>query len=98
IPGLFPLVTVRVPGRTYRLADGGFSHSVPVERGYEAPFLARQVLAVDLQVLRGFRERRWDRWERLAERHSESLIRLQPRVSDIGTVFFRRGEAAALLR
>jgi NTE family protein len=98
IPGLFPVVPAPARGRTYRLVDGGLSHSVPVERGFEAPFSAAKVLAVDLQVLRGFREREWDRWERLGEAHGDSLLRLLPRVRDVGTIFFRREQAADLVR
>ena len=45
IPVLYPLVRFESPGRTYRLADGGFSHSVPVERAFQPPFSARRVLA-----------------------------------------------------
>jgi NTE family protein len=98
IPGLFPLVSVSSEGRTYRLSDGGFSHSVPVERAFEPPFLAGKVLAVDLQVIRGFRERRRNRWERLKLAHGESLLRLLPDVGEVGTVFFRSNQAADLLR
>ena len=98
IPGLFPLVRSSGRRRGYRLADGGFSHSVPVERAFEAPFFAGKVLAVDLQVIRGFRERRRDRWERLESKHGDSLVRLLPRVKEVGTIFFRQGQAADLLR
>lgn len=98
IPGLFPLVRVESPGRTYRLADGGFSRSVPVERAFQPPFCARRVLAVDLQVIRGFRERRRDRWRRLESEHGNSLVRLLPKVEETGTIFFRRGQGAKLLR
>ncbi len=98
IPGLFPVVRVEAEGRTYRLADGGFSHSVPVERAFEEPFLAERVLAVDLQVIRGFRERRRDRWKALGERHGGRLVRLLPDVGAVGTVFFRREQAADLVR
>lgn len=98
IPGLFPLVRVRSPGRTYHLADGGFSHSVPVERAFQPPFRASRVLAVDLRVIRGFRERRRDRWRRLESEHGDSLIRLLPKVERTGTIFRRRDQGASLLR
>jgi predicted acylesterase/phospholipase RssA len=97
IPGLFPLVPVRTPGRVFRLADGGFSHSIPVERAFEPPFLADKVLAVDLQVFRGFREYGRNRWERLMAERGDSLVRLRPAVADVGSIFFRREQAAAVL-
>jgi NTE family protein len=98
IPGLFPLVPVRAGGRSYHLADGGFSHSVPVERAFEPPFRAEKVLAVDLQVLRGFRERGRNRWKRLMAARGDSLILLRPRVEEVGSIFFRQEQAATLLR
>jgi NTE family protein len=98
IPMLFPLVKVEAEGRIYRLSDGGFSHAVPVERAFESPFRARTVLAVDLQVIRGFRERGRNRWAALHGRHGESLVRLTPDVSGAGTIFFRQGQAADLVR
>jgi predicted acylesterase/phospholipase RssA len=98
IPMLFPLVRVAAQGRIYRLADGGFSHAVPVERAFESPFRARSVLAVDLQVIRGFRERERNRWTVLHARHGEALVRLTPEVSGVGTIFFRQRQAADLVR
>ena len=98
IPGFFPTVRFRSPGKTYHLADGGFSRSVPVERAFQPPFSARRVLAVDLQVIRGLRERRGDRWRRLQSEHGDALVRLLPDVERTGTIFFRRGSGADLLR
>jgi len=98
IPGLFPWVTWKSGGRTYRLIDGGFSHSVPVERAFEPPFSAEKVLAVDLQVIRGFREWKTGRWDRLQERYGPRLIRLCPRVEEIGAIFFRPDQATDLVR
>ncbi len=98
IPVLYPLVRFESPGRTYRLADGGFSHSVPVERAFQPPFCARRVLAVDLRVFRGFRERRGDRWRNLESKHGDSLVRLLPNVERTGTLFFRQGQGASLVR
>jgi hypothetical protein len=69
-----------------------------VERAFDPPFSAEKVLAVDLQVLRGFRERRRDRWERLEKIHGGSLVRLLPAVTGTGTIFFRNHQAAGLLR
>jgi len=98
IPGLFPTVRLDSPGKTYHLADAGFSRSVPVERAFQTPFSARRVLAVDLQVIRGLRERRGDRWRRLQSEHGDALVRLLPDVERTGTIFFRRGSGADLLR
>jgi NTE family protein len=98
IPGLFPWVRRKCSGRTYHLIDGGFSHSVPVERAFEPPFTARKVLAVDLGVIRGFREREPKRWERLEREHPGAVVRLRPRVQGTGTVFFRAGQARELVR
>jgi predicted acylesterase/phospholipase RssA len=98
IPGLFPWVRRKVSGRTYHLVDGGFSHSVPVERAFEPPFLARKVLAVDLGVIRGFRERDPLRWENLERERPGRVIRLRPRVADAGTIFFRAAQGPELVR
>ncbi len=98
IPGLFPWVRCEHFGRTYHLVDGGFSHAVPVERALEPPFSARRVVAVDLQVLRGARERDPRRWEDLERRHPGRILRLRPRVERAGTVFFRSSQAEELIR
>ena len=98
IPGVFPAVKVRRAERTYRLVDGGFSHSVPVERAFEPPFSAHRVLAVDLQVIQGLRERGVDRWDRVRREHGDALIRLRPVVETAGTVFFSADQAGDLLR
>jgi predicted acylesterase/phospholipase RssA len=98
IPGLFPWVRCQTAGRTYHLVDGGFSHAVPVERALQPPFLARKVLAVDLGVIRGFRERDPLRWEKLESEHPGRVIRLRPRVDDAGTIFFRAAQAPDLVR
>jgi NTE family protein len=98
IPFLFPWVRGERPGRIYRLVDGGLSHSVPVERALQPPFSASRVIAVDLQVLRGFRERNPRRWERLEEENPGRIIRLRPRVDRFGTVFFRAGQASDLVK
>lgn len=98
LPGVFPAVRVRRPERTYRLVDGGFSHSVPVERAFEPPFSAHRVLAVDLQVIQGLRERGVDRWDRLRREYGDALIRLRPVVETAGTVFFSADQAGDLFR
>jgi predicted acylesterase/phospholipase RssA len=98
IPFLFPWVRGQHGRRTYRLVDGGLSHSVPVERALRPPFSAARVIAVDLQVLRGFRERAPRRWESLEEEHPGRILRLRPRVDRFGTVFFREGQAPDLVR
>lgn len=98
IPGLFPWVRWEHEGRTYRLVDGGFSRAVPVERALEPPFSAGRIVAVDLQVFRGARERNPRRWEDLERRHPGRVLRLLPRVDGIGTVFFRPSHAQDLIR
>ena len=98
IPGLFPAVRVSAPEGRRRLVDGGFSHSVPVERAFAPPFCAERVLAVDLQVIRGFREWEAGRWERLQREHGDALIRLRPSVENTGAIFFRPEQGADLVR
>jgi len=98
LPLLFPAVKVTTPERTFRLVDGGLSHSVPVERAFAPPISAEKVLVVDLQVRRGFREREAGRWPRLQAERGRALIRLRPRMDGVGTVFFRRSQGSNLLR
>ena len=98
IPGLYPWVRREHHGRTYRLVDGGFSHAVPVERALDPPFSASRIVAVDLQVLRGARERNPRRWEELERRHPGGILRLLPRVERFGTVFFRSSQAQEAIR
>jgi NTE family protein len=98
IPVLFPWVRRSLQGRTYRLVDGGLSHSLPVERALQPPFCARRVVAVDLGVMRGFRERDAARWHRLEHEHPGVIVRLAPRVQGAGTVFFRRSQAGEMVR
>ena len=93
IPILYPATRRRIGFRSYRLVDGGFSHSVPVERAFAPPFDAHRVLAVDLQVIPGFREWSPHRWENLEARHGPSLLRIRPRVEEIGPLFFRPEQA-----
>lgn len=98
IPGLFPWVRREHAGRTFHLVDAGFSRAVPVERALQPPISAARVVAVDLQVLRGARERDPHRWERLERQHPGRILRLRPRVEGIGTVFFRAAQARDLVR
>jgi NTE family protein len=98
IPGLFPSVRARTGGRVLRLVDGGLSRSVPVEYALDPPFEAARILAVDLRVIRGFRERDPRRWARLEERFPGPLVRIRPRVEQTGTVFFRPGTGEELVR
>ena len=98
IPGLFPWVRREHGGRTFHLVDGGFSHAVPVERALQPPFSAMRIVAVDLQVLRGWRERDPARWEKLERRHPGRILHLRPRVDGIGTVFFRPSQARDLVQ
>lgn len=98
IPGLFPWVRRKCPQGVVRLVDGGLSHSLPVERALAPPFSGGKILAVDLQVLRGFRERHPDRWQRLEQEHPGRIVRLLPRVDGAGTVFFRSASAPDLVR
>jgi len=98
IPGLFPWVRHEAAGRTYRLIDGGFSHSVPVERAFAPPFSADKVVAVDLQVFRGFREWRAGHWDTLRNKFGTRLVLLRPRVEEIGAILFRPGQAGELVR
>jgi NTE family protein len=98
IPGLFPWVCCEHEGRVYRLVDGGLSHSLPVERALQPPFESTRIVAVDLQVRRGFRERDPQRWARLEQQHPGRIVRIRPQVASAGTVFFRAhlGEALVL--
>jgi len=98
IPGVFPWVCCEHGGRVYRLVDGGLSHSLPVERALLPPFEARRIVAVDLQVRRGFRERDPDRWDRLEREHPGRIVRIRPQVAGAGTVFFRSHLAEALVQ
>jgi predicted acylesterase/phospholipase RssA len=98
IPGLFPPLRAKTPARRYWLVDGGLSRSVPVERALLSPFGRCRVLAVDLQVLRGFRERAPDRWEGLERKHPERVRRIRPRVTGTGTVWCRRNQGEDLFR
>jgi predicted acylesterase/phospholipase RssA len=97
IPVLYPAARRRVGSRTYRMVDGGFSHSVPVERAFDPPFSAHRVLAVDLQVIPGFREWSPRRWPELAAAHGSALLHLRPRVEEIGPLFFRADQAGELV-
>ena len=98
IPGLFPWVRCGHEGRVYRLVDGGLSHAVPVERALAPPFEAPRIVAVDLQVRRGFRERDPHRWSRLEEEFPGRIVRIRPRVHRAGTVFFRARHVEDLVR
>jgi predicted acylesterase/phospholipase RssA len=98
IPGLFPWVRCEHPGGVFRLVDGGLSHSLPVERALTPPFSGGKIVAVDLQVLRGFRERHPDRWLRLEREHPGRIVRLVPKVDGAGTVFFNFRKARDLVR
>ena len=98
IPGLFPWVRQEHEGGVVRMVDGGLSHSLPVERALEPPFSATKIVAVDLRVRRGFRERDPDRWQGLERQHPGRIVRLQPRVDGAGTVFFRSHHAPDLVR
>jgi len=98
IPGLFPWVRQEHKEGVVRMVDGGLSHSVPVERALEPPFSAAKIVAVDLQVRRGFRERDPHRWPQLERQHPGRIVRLLPRVDGAGTVFFRSHRASDLVR
>jgi hypothetical protein len=71
---------------------------LPVERALLPPFSAGRILAVDLQVRRGFRERDPHRWQQLEREHPGRIVRLTPRLDGAGSVFFRPGKAADLVR
>ena len=79
------------------LIDGGIRRTLPIELAAAPPFSARAILAIDLGVMTGERERRLDRAARLRARLEGRLRVARPAVGRFGILMMRRGDPGRLL-
>jgi len=97
LPWIFPQQDVTVDGRRMLLIDGGVRRTLPIELAAASPFSARAILAIDLGVMTGDRERRLDRAARLRARLEGRLRVARPAVGRFGILRMRRGDPGRLL-
>jgi len=98
LPMLFPAQRVTVDGVAMRLVDGGIRRTLPVGWAVTEPIRARRVLAVDLGVMTGDRERSLGHRERLQASMGARLRVLRPDVGSFGIVVMRPGDPERLMR
>jgi NTE family protein len=84
IPFLFPRVPVVCDGEPWLLTDGGISDPVPIAFARAAPLCATHVIVSDA------------RWIGTTPRTDERTIWIRPRMPGTGTLWTRRGLAAAV--
>jgi len=84
IPLLFPSVPVVCNGERWMLTDGGISDPVPIAFARAAPLGATHVIVSDT------------RWIGATPRTDERTVWIRPRMPGTGTLWTRRGLAAAV--
>jgi len=84
MPVFFPSIPVDCEGERWLLTDGGVSDPVPVEFARTAPLNATQVIVSDC------------RWIASRPRPDARTVWIRPRMPGTGTLWTRRGLAAAV--
>jgi NTE family protein len=84
MPWIFPSVQVVAGGERWRLTDGGVSDPVPIRFARAAPLGATHVIVSDC------------RWIGAASRGDDRTVWIRPRMPGTGTLWTRRGLAAAV--
>ncbi len=97
LPLLFPAQVATVDGVRMALIDGGIRRTLPLELALQPPIAARRVLAVDLGVMTGDRERGLERQAALQANRSSRVKVIRPALGRFGILLMKRGDPRRLL-